>query len=236
MKRIVLFICCLLPSIVLANVDYQARDNRWEGVTAAQPITADIALVSAIVEYQTTWQPLPAQSKIQFYLPKAAKIDLTVQELRPKHNYKLDQVNAEWKAGWNVYQWPTKDVISSLELDIAHLGAIARLKQETGEESLTVAPVVFYNESLPEKVKGYLFAFKVKDSATLKYSIYQGTNMLPLIEGDLGKQSAGEPFVVFWESGAAEAGDYELIVEGNFLDSALPLRQSVRFYHQPECR
>ncbi len=236
MNRLILFVLCLLPSMLLANdaLHYQARNDHWEGVTVDVQTTEDIELVSAIIQYQTTWEPAPTQSKIQFYLPEAADIDLTIQELRPKHAYKLDRVKTDWKTGWNTYEWATKDVINPLELNIAHLGAIAHFKQEEGEESLTVAPVIFYNQSLPTEIKGYLFAFKVKDSATLKYSIYQGTNMLPLIEGDLGKQSTGEPFVVFWESEAAEAGHYELIVEGNFLDSALPIRQSVRFYHQPE--
>jgi hypothetical protein len=216
------------------SLDYQNRGNRWEGI-APNPVSGlDIELLSALVDYNEKWQPLPAACKLKFYLPKSANVDLTVRELRPKHFYKMDRVlpKSSWQTGFNQYQWSTGDVIAALNLNIPKLGVVARLTK-TPSSAEQVAPVVFYHSTMPKNVGGYLFAFKVGGSAQLKYAIYQGHSETPTASGDLGKQSVGEPFVVYWKSANAQEGPYELIVDGHFLDNFLPIHQSVRFYHKP---
>ena len=217
------------------SLDYQNRGDRWEGV-APQPVAGtDIELLSALVDYNENRHPLPATCQLRFYLSKSTQVDLTVQELRPKHFYKMDRVipKPAWQRGFNNFAWSTREVIAGLQLNIPKLGVVARLKNGTKPGTEYVAPVIFYHSTLPQTINGYLFAFKVGNSAKLKYAIYQGKSENPIATGDLGKQSVGEPFVVLWDSSSAKEDLYELIVDGFFLDNFLPIHQSVRFYHKP---
>ncbi|EDN69054.1 hypothetical protein BGP_3012 [Beggiatoa sp. PS] len=214
-------------------MNYQNRGDRWEGI-APNPVSGlDIELLSALVDYNEDWQPLPTACKLKFYLPKSVEVDLTVRELRSKHFYKMDRVlpKSRWQTGFNQYQWSTGDVIAALDLNIPKLGVVARLTK-TASSAERVAPVVLYHSVMPKTVNGYLFAFKVGSGAKLKYAIYQGNSENPTATGDLGKQSVGEPFVVYWNSAKAKEGSYELIIDGHFLDNFLPIHQSVRFYHK----
>jgi hypothetical protein len=217
------------------SLDYQNRGDRWEGIAPEPVAGTDIELLSVLVDYNEDWQPLPAACRLKFYLPESAQVDLTIQELRPKHFYKMDRVIPKpvWQRGFNHFTWSTGDVIAALQLNIPKLGVIARLKTKVKQGTEYVAPVVFYHSALPKQVKGYLFAFRVGSSATLNYAIYQGSSENPLAAGDLGKQSVGEPFIVLWDSTGAQEASYELIIDGFFSDDFLPIHQSVRFYHKP---
>ena len=215
-------------------LDYQDRGNRWEGITTTAIIKSDIELLSALVDYRENWQPLPANCKLQFYLDQTSEVDLTVQELRPKHNYTMNQVIPwqPWQKGINHYQWSTSEVIAPLQLKITQLGIVASLKQLSKNDMEYIAPVLLYHSTPPANVNGYLFAFKVKDCAILNYVIFQEEDVDPIAAGKLGRQSVGEPFVIHWDSSLAKEGFYELIVDGYFLRNDKPIHQSVQFYHK----
>jgi len=94
-----------------------------------------------------------------------------------------------------------------------------------------IAPAVFYHSELPKKVKGYLFHFKVAESSRLKYAIYKAGKKL--LTKDLGEQFRNEPFRVFWDSSKAEEGEYELRVQGYFLDNNVPFQHlPILFKHK----
>lgn len=230
---------CWLLSIptVLASEwwEYQNRGDRWEGI-APRPVSGlDIELLSALVDYRENKQSTPSWCQLQFYLPHTREIDLRVQELRPKKFYKMDKVipKSHWKQGLNHYKWPFTDVLEPLGLKIPKLGVLARFKTPAYTDTEHVVPVIFYHSTPPSRIEGYLFAFKVGGSAELKYAIYQGKNDTPLITENLGRQYAGEPFIIYWKSAGAKKGIYELIVDGEFLNDYTPIRQAVQFYHYP---
>jgi hypothetical protein len=235
--KIVILMTLFSMQVPLAydSLNYQDRGNRYEGI-APRPVSgSDIELLSALVDHRETWKPIPSNGKLKFYLPSAMGVDIKVQELRPKHFYKMDRVlpKPPWQRGFNDFQWFTRDVIAPLNLKMVTLGIVARLKKITNNDAEHVAPVVFYHATLPKAINGYLFTFKVGGSAELQYAVYQGKNQTPIVEDDLGEQSVGEPFVIYWDSHGAQAGNYELIVAGYFLDDFMPIHQSVHFYHQP---
>ncbi len=222
-------------SVAYDSLDYQKRGDRWEGV-AFRPVSGlDIELLSALVDHRENGPPIPSQCKLKFYLPSATAVDLRVQELRPKYYYKMDRVIPRpfWHQGFNDYQWPTREIIKPLGLKLNQLGVVARLKKRSDTGTEYVAPVVFYGSTPPTTINGYLFAFKVDDSARLSYAIYHGNSVSPVAEGNLGRQFPGKPFVVRWDSSRAKEGPYELVVDGYFLNNYMLTYQAVQFYHKP---
>jgi len=234
-KAIVVLFAMHMPLVHSDGLDYQNRGNRWEGIAPHPVAGSDIELLSALVHHRETWQPLPPKCKMKFYLHNATSVALKVQELRPGHFYKMDRVipKPSWQQGFNEFQWPTSAVIKSLHLNIAKLGAVARLQSATNRKAEHVAPVLLYHTSAPTNINGYRFAFKVGGSAKLSYAIYQSKSQEPLLERGLGKQFVGTPFVIFWDSNKAPAGAYKLVVKGYFLNDNRGIRQAVHFYHQP---
>lgn len=216
-------------------LDYQNRGEYWEGIAHNPVAESDIELLSALIDYREDWYPLPANCKLKFYLQHATAVDITVQELRPKHNYKMERIipKSPWRQGINDYQWATNEVIAQLRLKITQLGIIASLKPAAKSDVEYIAPVLIYHSVPPTKINGYLFAFKVGDCAMLSYVVYQGKNVDPIAAGKISKQSVSEPFVIYWDSSLAKEGSYELIVDGYFLKNNKPIYKSVQFYHKP---
>lgn len=228
----------LLTQVTLAfdSLKYQPRGDRWEGI-APSPAwgSEDIELLSAIVDNRENWWKTPPKCKLKFYLPNRTEVDLRVQELRPQHYYKMDQINPNpyWQQGFNDYQWATDEVLKPLGLKLGQLGVVARLKKPVSRDTEHVAPVIFYQTNPPTTINGYLFTFQISGQARLSYAVYQHGNELPIAEGSLGKQSARKPFVVFWDSSQAPEGFYELVVDGYFLNNFMLIYQAVNFYHKP---
>jgi len=224
-----------IPFVHSGGLDYQNRGNRWEGIAPHPVAGSDIELLSALVHHRETWQPLPPKCKMKFYLQNTTEVALKVQELRLRRFYKMDRIipKSSLQQGFNELQWPTNAVIEPLHLDIAKLGAVARLQSVANLQTEHVAPVLLYHTSAPTSINGYRFAFKVADSAKLSYAVYQGNSRQPLLEQELGKQTGGTPFVIFWDSHTALIGNYKLVVKGYFLDGYRKIRQDVHFYHQP---
>jgi len=238
LKRIILLALLFAMHIPLVHggeLDYKNRGNRWEGIVAHPVSGYDIELLSALVHHREKWQPLPTTCKMKFYLQYATEVALKVQELRPRHFYKMDRVLSKpsWQEGFNDFQWSTNAVIQPLHLNIAKLGAVARLQSAVNRKAEHVAPVLIYHTSAPTSINGYRFAFKIGGNAKLWYAIYQGNSRKPLLEKKLGRRFVGTPFVIFWDSRKAPAGDYKLVVKGYFLNDYRKIRQDVHFYHQP---
>jgi len=222
----------------VGKLDYQSRGDRCEGIKSKPVSKHDIELLSAMTyhgkEQQPKWKPPPNQCKLQFYLPEQKAVDLTVQELKPKHYYLLNQVIPQrpfWQQGINKYQWSTETVIKPLKLDISTLGVLVHLEKQGLDNIEKVAPVTFYHAELPEEIEGYLFDFKIGSNAELKYTIYKDNEKSPKAK-DLGKRFVDNPFRIFWESAEAEQGEYKLIVHGYFLGNNKPIRYVVQFYHK----
>lgn len=216
-------------------LDYQPREDRWEGIQPRKVSGLDIELLSALADDSEPQTGFPATYKLLFYVTAPAKVNLTISELIPKQYYVMDKVKEKetWRKGFNSYQWPTETVIKPLKLTMKQLGVVAAVNQEANHV-IEVAPVVFYHSQPPTRITRYRFAFKVGEKANLNYVIYQGENQL--VNTQLGRKVGGEPFVITWDSSQAPAGEYELVVAGYFVENNSKFRKTVKFYHQPDLK
>ncbi len=220
------------------HLQYQDRGNRYEGIKP-KPVTGlDIELISFLVDYKEEIDQIPDKLKIKFYLEKPYnKVHLIVRELDYKHYYWLDKVQPKvpWQKGfYNVFEWPTKDVIKRLDnIKMHDLGVIARLEKKEPSMSEKVAPVVFYHSQPPTTIKGYLFTLKTNGDAYLNCSVYKQGKAEPVFTQVFNRKKGGRPFTVRWKSTQDDEGSYRLVVNGHFLQNNDPINQEVRFYHNP---
>ena len=237
-------LCVILGSgpIWAQDLTYQKRANRSEGIKAKPVSGFDIELLSAQVDYLDRTDKLPERFYARFYLQRPTPVFLTVRELDYKHYYWLDNIepSSNWRAGFdNVFDWPTKDVISQLSgLTLGDLGTVARLGSAQAQAIERVAPVVFYQSQYPAVVSGYRFAFKLRDDAKIKAMIYADKSGDGVAVQSLAPQRGGRPFWVKWDvaGSAAPEGAYKLIVSGYVLNTNDPINQVVHFYHQPRLK
>ncbi len=175
-------------------------------------------------------------------MERPAPVFLTVRELDYKHYYWLDNIEprGNWRTGFdNVFDWPTKDVISQLPgLTINELGTVARLDSPQPRAIERVAPVIFYQSQYPAEVKGYRFAFKLRGDAKIKAMIYPENGGEGILVQSLAPQRGGRPFWIKWDatSPSVSRGAYKLVVSGYMLNSNDPLNQVVHFRHQPRLK
>ena len=237
-------LCVILWSdaIWAEDLTYQKRANRSEGIKAKPVSGFDIELLSAQVDYLDPSDKLPERFYARFYLQRPTPVFLTVRELDYKHYYWLDNIepSSNWRAGFdNVFDWPTKDVISQLSgLTIRDLGTVARLGSAQPQAIERVAPVVFYQSQYPAVVSSYRFAFKLRDDAKIKAMIYADKGGDGVAVQSLTAQRGGRPFWIKWDvaSSTLSEGPYKLIVSGYVLNTNDPINQVVHFYHQPRLK
>jgi hypothetical protein len=228
--------CGLLSLCAQADLLYQDRENRHEGIKD-KPISGyDIEVISVLADY--TEPPLEASDmlKIQFYLPHTQAVYITVRELDYKEFYWMDEVIPEnpWEAGFdNYFEWPARDVVLPLNIDMLDLGILARLETEFPGAEERVAPVIFYHSQVPNTINGYLFTFKTSRDAELTCRLYQEREPSVVQEWELPERVGGRPFTVLWDASQAKEGYYKLVLTGNFSDDNESVEQTVRFYHNP---
>jgi hypothetical protein len=224
------------------DLTYQKRANRSEGIKAKPVSGFDIELLSAQVDYLDRADKLAQRFYARFYLQHPTPVFLTVRELDYKHYYWLDNIepSSNWHAGFdNVFDWPTKDVISQLPgLVLGDLGTVARLGSAQPQAIERVAPVVFYQSQYPAVVSGYRFAFKLRDDAKIKAMIYADKGGDGVAVQSLAPQRGGRPFWIKWDlaNTSPPEGAYKLVVSGYVLNTNDPINQVVLFYHQPRLK
>jgi hypothetical protein len=233
----------LLPAPFVSgqpHLQYQHRGNRYEGIKPKPVSGYDIELISARVDYKEEIEQLPDRLRVQFYLQQLSKVYLTVRELDYKYYYWMDRVQPAqlWRPGFeNVFEWPTREVIQQLgQITMYDLGVVARLDKSEPSMSERVAPVIFYHSQAPTVIKGYLFTFKTGGDAHLRCAVYEDGASEPLFTQILQRQRGGRPFTVRWDSSQAGQGSYTLVLGGYFLETNIPIDQTVTFYHQPDVR
>ncbi|MEO5862612.1 MAG: hypothetical protein ABIW48_04340 [Burkholderiales bacterium] len=202
----------------------------------------DIELLSAQVDHPEAADRLGERFHARFFLERPTPVFLTVRELDYKNYYWLDNIEprGSWQAGFNnVFDWPTKDVISQLPgLTINDLGTVARLENPQPRAIERVAPVIFYQSRYPAEIKGYRFAFKLRGDAKIKAMIYPDKSGDGILVHPLALQRGGRPFWIKWEvaSPPPPEGAYKLIVSGYMLSTNEALNQMVYFHHHPRLK
>jgi hypothetical protein len=226
-----------LPLWANANLDYQNRGDRFEGIKPKPVSGYDIELISVLVDYQEPSAQLPDQLRIAFHLPTETAVQLTVREQDYRLYYWLDRVKPakEWRVmSLNEYTWPTGAVLRQLDhqLNLYDLGVLIRLGRDTPAENEDVAPAILYHAQLPGKINGYLFTMKANGDARLSCKIFRGKESTQIMTQAFRRIPGGRPFTVRWDAGNAKEGQYALVCNGYFLDTNQHLGQTVRFFHR----
>jgi hypothetical protein len=223
-----------------AELQYQNRGDRYEGVKPKPVSGYDIELISARVDYKEEAKQIPDRLKVKLYLEQPSQVYLTVRELDYKYYYWLDRVQPAggWRSGFdNVFAWPAQDVIRQLgEIQMYDLGVVARLDKPEPSKAERVAPVIFYHSRVPATIEGYLFTFKTSSDTRLTCSVYKEGETAPLFTQVSQRQRGGRPFTVRWATLPPAKGSYRLVVRGYSLDDNAPVDQTVSFQHQPVAR
>lgn len=222
------------------DLQYQKRNDHYEGVKPKPVSGYDIELISVLVDFREEIKDMPDRFKVRFYLNRRSEVYLTVRELDYKYYYWLDKVKPlhPWDTGFdNVFEWGTKDVIKQLEgIRMFDLGVLIRLENPAPSSVESVAPALLYHSDAPEQISGYLFTFKTSGYARVSCSLYKNGEAKPEWTRTFRRKPGGRPFTVRWNTSEVEEGAYKLLVTGYFLDTNRKFHQSVRFYHQPRVR
>ena len=224
-----------------ANLDYQNRGDRFEGVKPKPVSGYDIEVISVLADYREPAERLPDQLRVGFYLQSQTPVHLTVREQDYRLYYWLDRVKPakEWQTkAANEYTWPTGAVLRQLDqkLNPYELGVLIRLGRETPAENEEIAPAILYHTQLPEKIYGYLFTMKTNGDARLSCKIFLGKESSEIMTQAFRRIPGGRPFTVRWDAVGTQEGQYTLVCNGYFLDTNQPLRQTVRFFHRLTAR
>ncbi len=230
-----------LPLWADANLEYQNRGDRHEGVKPKPVSGYDIEVISVLADYQESSNQLPDQLRVGFYLQSQIAVHLTVREQDYRLYYWLDKVTPAkgWQAkSVNEYTWPTAAVLRQLDpkLNPYEFGVLIRLGRDTPAENEEIAPAILYHRQPPEKVGGYLFTMKTNGDARLSCKVLRGKESAELMTQAFRRLPGGRPFTVRWEAAGAQEGQYTLVCSGYFLDTNQPLRQTVLFFHKPTVR
>ncbi len=230
-----------LPLWADANLDYQNRGDRFEGVKPKPVSGYDIEVISVLADYQEPSTQLPDQLRVGFYLQSQAPVHLTVREQDYRLYYWLDKVKPA--KGWqtksvNEYSWPTAAVLRQLDqkLNPYELGVLIRLGRETPAENEEIAPAILYHAQPPDKIGGYLFTMKTNGDARLSCKVLRGKESTELMTQAFRRIPGGRPFTVRWDATGAQEGQYALICNGYFLDTNQHLGQTIRFFHKQTVR
>jgi hypothetical protein len=180
---------------------------------------------------------MPDRLRIRFYLGSPSDAFICVRELDYRYYYWLDQVQpvVPWTSGFhNVFEWPSSDVLKQLaSLRMDDLGVTVRLDRPEPAAIEHVAPAIFYSSTLPARVNGYLFSFRLNGSAHITASIFSADKTEPVFREVFPRKAGGAPFTVRWDASAAPAGSYRLVIGGWFSDTNQAISQTVTFFHQP---
>jgi hypothetical protein len=240
-RKLVLLTCTILLAIqhvVMGQADlrYQDRGDRFEGIR--QPLVSgyDIELLSAIANYKESTTAMPAKLKLQFFLDRQVQAYVVVRELEVSYYYWMDRVHGPtWRTGFsNYFEWPTAEVLQKLRgiKSMYELGVIARLNDEVARRDESIAPVILYNAVAPRVIDGYLFTFKTNGSSRMSCAIYREGKEKPLYSQNFQRVWGGEPFTLQWTSYDAVDGWYKVVIKGSFRENNDPIDKVVRFYHK----
>ncbi len=220
------------------KLKYQDRGNRWEGIRWMQSSSKHIELLAAMANHDES-QNQTEVFKVKFYIEEVSDVYLTVREIDNRKYYWLDKIKqGSWKQGFgNVFEWPIGDVFKKIdEIGMQDLGIVARIGYEKPKKEETIAPAIFFQNHVPDRIVEYLFAFKPARNARVTCSMFKNPKSgKPILikEDHYPKVIGGRPFTFLWDCSNADEGHYELMVSGYFRDNNKRLSKSVIFYHQP---
>lgn len=224
-------------AVAQRQLEYQERTYAFEGIKPRPVSGFDLELLSAIIEHEGKAIEIGDHLHLSFFLDRQRPVHLVVREIDQRLYYWLDKAKPTWTIGYNTFSWPTNRVLRQLPgLTAADLGVVVRLDKEEPGALETVAPASLSPTADARiKVRGYVFAFKLREDAQLGGTIFDETKGTPVFAADLGRQRGGRPFLLRWDltKSPAPAGPYRLVLKGYVLTTNDPVSQVVRFVHAP---
>jgi hypothetical protein len=218
------------------DIKYRDRGDRFEGIRQPQVAGYDIELLSALINFQDSSDHMPPYLKVSFYLKSSSKPFLVARELDVTYHYWMDNIHDHsWQTGFaNHFEWPSNEVIQKLKQiqSMYELGVVVRLNSEYPNKEETVAPAIFFHDSLPTEINGYLFTFKTNGPSRLTCQIYKEGSRVPIFTQNFPKVWGGQPFTVQWNSSSTKDGWYKLVISGSFRNNNDPIDKAVKFYHR----
>jgi hypothetical protein len=223
------------------DLDYRPRgaapNEYFEGRSPNRVSGADVELLSAQIEDFTVKKraiEMPPEIRVRINLPKfvdTTNVELEVREIVQRQYYRMKLTKHDWHTA-DEFAWPTATVVQKAGVELANLGAVARINDKKNERSQWIAPVVFIHNSSPTRADTYLFKFKIaKQASTLKCSIYNDKLEL-IVSEKFDKQRGNTPFAFMWPSTNSPWGKYQLLATGVFSDGS-SFEYSALFDHQP---
>ena len=241
MKNVLLvaITCSVLSSHGLAvaqrQLEYQERPYAFEGIKPRPVSGFDLELLSAIIEHEGKAIEIGDRLQLSFFLDRLRPVHLVVREIDQRLYYWLDKAKLSPIVGYNTFSWPTSNVLRQLPgISAADLGVVVRLDKEEPGALETVAPASLSTTAVAgTTVRGYAFAFKLREDAQLRGTIFDEIKGTPVFAADLGRQRGGRPFSLRWDlmKSPAPAGSYRLVLKGYVLTTNDPVSQVVRFVH-----
>ena len=222
-------------AVAQRQIEYQERPYAFEGIKPRPVSGFDLELLSATIEHEVKAIEIGDRLHLRFFLDRERAAYLVVREIDQRLYYWLDKAKPTWTIGYNTFSWPTNSVLRQLPgLTAADLGVVVRLDKEEPGALETVAPASLSpTADAGTAVRGYVFAFKLREDAQLRGTIFDETRGIPVFAADLGRQRGGRPFLLRWDltKSPAPAGSYRLVLKGYVLTTNDPISQVVRFVH-----
>ena len=221
---------------------YQGRGSYSEGIFTSPSNAPRLDLISAIVDYRETYSNLPKTFQASYYLPAANPAYLSVREIQPLYNYRLDaERHKSATDAFERFEWPTATVIQKLNwkepLKLEHLGGVVRLrKKRPDQDEEMVSPVALFYSSPPKAATLYVFTFYPTQRMKLTFQVFAaGKNTALEPPQNFPSAPAKEAVTVTYNPAAWPEGWYKLVVKGYSLVDNKQIDSTVLFCHyQPQ--
>jgi hypothetical protein len=151
---------------------------------------------------------------------------------------------ADWKAGYNYFEWPYSEVMGHLGLGTSDVEVLLRLGKPFAN-IITIAPVIVYRSQPPQQVNSYIFDFNVPSSWPPRFGFYTHYGhvyrLLPPNKKFKGAYEQVAPILteernglrVTWDARQAKEGWYQLWIKISSNYSTWSDDKAVYFYHKP---
>jgi hypothetical protein len=193
---------------------FRDRGNRLEGHRRIEVSAPEFEALSFVRGSPLKSRPATSVLELGFFLPQAARVHITARELVAVTHYQMQAKQTDWKPGWNVFgPWETSAVIEPLGVQLANIGALARLHADrpgSGE----LAALSFGRGGSATEWSRYEFQFSVKyDLRTVSYTVERDDSGEVVRTGVLDDIGGGAPVSIRFDLANARDGRHRLIVD-----------------------
>ena len=241
-RHVIIAISCFWLSIQFgytqpkSELEYLDRGDRMEGVNDTTRVGgAYIDLLGAYIDW-ADYPPIDSIKTVQlkFYLPDGAPAVIIVRDLKNK-NYCMIPKQTQWSRGWNVFTWPTDEVLRKIPIQIQELMPIVI----TGSTTKVPVPALLACDGARPQRQNYAYVFSASGRANIIVTWLKKMekNFVELESYTLNEPS-DRPFVVDREFGrgvyADAEGEFRLQLRGKVIKPTRiePVNEEYDFHYE----